>query len=151
MRRGDIMTQISTNNTEIILTIGVIPIKLTHFSAEGDIWVKANDPELASSARTPDGKLVVWAKNDVTKFTLTLNGGSPEAKLIMNAFYSQMRNGAISSVLVPINVVITTDSFISTYVGGVIETGPVAFDIGQTNLLDLSWTFSFEKVLTLPK
>lgn len=145
------MTQISTNNTEIILTIGVIPIKLTHFSAEGDIWVKANDPELASSARTPDGKLVVWAKNDVTKFTLTLNGGSPEAKLIMNAFYSQMRNGAISSVLVPINVVITTDSFISTYVGGVIETGPVAFDIGQTNLLDLSWTFSFEKVLTLPK
>lgn len=151
MRKGDIMTQISTNNTEIILTIGVIPIKLTHFSAEGDIWVKANDPELASSARTPDGKLVVWAKNDVTKFTLTLNGGSPEAKLIMNAFYSQMRNGAISSVLVPINVVITTDSFISTYVGGVIETGPVAFDIGQTNLLDLSWTFSFEKVLTLPK
>lgn len=151
MRKGDTMTQISTNNTEIILTIGAIPIKLTHFSAEGDIWVKANDPELASSARTPDGKLIVWAKNDVIKYTLTLNGGSPEAHAIINAFQAQMRTGKAPSVLLPINVVVTTDSLISTYVGGVIETGPVAFDIGQTNLLDLSWTFSFEKVLTLPK
>lgn len=144
-------TAISTNNTEITLTIGAIPIKLTHFSAEGDIWVKANDPELGGSARTPDGKLVVWAKNDLLKYTLTLNGGSPEAHAIINAFQAQMRTGSIPSVQLPITVIVSTDSFTATYIGGIIETGAVSFDIGQTNILDLSWTFSFEKVITLPK
>lgn len=144
-------TQISTNNTEITLSIGAIPIKLTHFSAESDIWVKANDPELGGSARTPDGKLVVWAKNDLLKYTLTLNGGSPEAHAIINAFQAQMRTGDIPSVQLPINAIVSTDNFVSTYAGGIIESGAVSFDIGQTNILDLSWTFSFEKVITLLK
>lgn len=144
-------TSISTNNTEITLSIGAIPVKLTHFSAESDIWVKANDPELGGSARTPDGKLVVWAKNDLLKYTLTLNGGSPEAHAIINAFQAQMRTGSIPSVQLPINAIVSTDNFVSTYVGGIIESGAVSFDIGQTNILDLSWTFSFEKVITLLK
>ena len=143
------MTNISSNNLEITLTIGVIPVKITHFSAETDPWVKANDPELGGSARTPDGKLVVWGKNDLLKYTLTLNAGSPEAKAIIGAFQAQMRNGAVKAVVIPITAIVKTDAFVSTYVSGVIETGAVANDVGQTNLLDLSWTFSFDKIITI--
>ena len=145
------MTQISSINTEIVLTIGAIPITLTHFSAEGDIWVKANDPELAQTARTPDGKMIAWAKNDLIKYTLTLNAGSPQITAIINAFQAQMRTGSVPSVLLPIQAIVKTDNFIATYVGGILETGAIGYDVGNTNLLDMSWTFSFEKVITIPK
>ena len=144
-------TNISTNNLEITLTIGVVPIKLTHFSAESDPWVKANDPELGGSARTADGKLVIWGKNDLLKKTLTLNGGSPEAHAIINAFQAQMRTGAVPSVVLSITAIVSTDSYTETCIGGIMETGAVSFDIGQSNLLDLSWTFSFEKIITIKK
>lgn len=143
------MTNISTNNTQIILTIGVMPIEITHFSAENDPWVSANEPERGDAQMTPDGKMVVWAKNDLIQKTLTLSSGSPEAKNIMNAFQSQSRNGAIPAVLLPITAIVKTDKFTSTYTEGVMSSGNSDYDIGATNLLDLKWTFKFARVITI--
>ena len=145
------MKNISTNNVDFTLTIGAVPIKITHFSAESDFWVKSGDVELGGSERTADGKMVVFAKNGLYKYTLTLSGASKEAETIMGAFYAQSKNGNLPSVLLPINAVCITDSYVCNYIGGVIESGPVMPDFGNQKILDYAWTFSFDKVAFIPK
>lgn len=143
------MQNISVNNAKLTITIGVIPIEISGFSAESDIWVKQGDIEAGQAEITADGQVVRYGKNALIRYTLTLNGGSESAKLLREALKQQMRIGEKKSVILPVSAVIVNNGVIETYLDGTIESGAVALDYGNQKLADQSWSFAFGSVTTI--